>query len=113
MTTQADTAKQAMKTWLAHPNELGKRPAKIECTRQFSYDDMAYYIFRFKKGLFDKAWLFAVCGGYEGGDTEHCGHVFSEYKEHDPAAEMDDAIKIIEIIKDYWKSRLKALTDKD
>ena len=53
-----------MKEWLAHPQELGKAPARIECTGTFELHGLRYYLFRYKKTLLG-SWLLGVCGGYE------------------------------------------------
>ena len=95
--TQADVAKREVIHWLSHENELGKKPSRIKCTKNFTYLDMTYYIFKFKKSIFDTKWLLAVCGGYEGENFENCGHIFSEYKEYRTTSEIEDAIKIIEM----------------
>lgn len=87
---QIDAARQAMTEWLAHPQELGKAPAKIEYTETFELHDMRYYIFRYKKSMLGK-WLLGVCGGYEGDELEHCGHVFSEMEEYDESTAVESA----------------------
>mgnify|MGYP006979826385 FL=1 len=51
-----------MKEWLAHPQELGKAPARIECTGTFELHGLRYYLFRYKKTLLG-SWLLGVCGG--------------------------------------------------
>ena len=48
---------QEVVEWLEHPNELGKAPAKIEFTKEFTASDGIHcLIFRFKKGLLSP-WL--------------------------------------------------------
>ena len=81
---QMNAAMESLTEWLAHPAELGKAPAKIECAGEFDLHDLHYYIFKYKKSLMGK-WLLGVCGGYEGDELEHCGHVFSEMENYDPA----------------------------
>lgn len=105
--TQKELATQEMIRWLSDPGELGKKPAKIECTKEFDYLDMKYYIFKFKKGLFDSKWMLGVCGGYEENATEHCGHIFSQFNEYNPLSEKKDAISIVEMIRQYWIQRAK------
>lgn len=100
---QKESSKMEMIKWLSHSNELGKSPSEIYITNEFNYLGMKYYIFRFKKNLFDFKWMLGVCGGYENDSLEHCGHVFSEYKEYKQQTEKEDAIQIIEMIRDYWK----------
>ena len=59
------------------PPGAGKAPARIECTGTFELHGLRYYLFRYKKTLLG-SWLLGVCGGYEGDELEHCGHVWSE-----------------------------------
>jgi len=106
-TKQADAAREEMIRWLSHENELGKKPAKTECTNTFIHETMTYYIFKFKKRIFDKKWLVAVCGGYEGSELKHSGHIFSGFKDYDPSTEIEDAIKIVNELREYWMSRAK------
>jgi hypothetical protein len=69
MKEQMQAAMESMSQWLSHPGELGKKPSKIECMKEFNLHDRHYYVFRYKKGLFGD-WLLGVCGGYEEGETE-------------------------------------------
>lgn len=100
---QKESAKKEMIKWLSHSNELGKEPSKICVTNEFTYLNMKYYIFKFRKNLFDSKWMLGICGGYENDSLENCGHIFSEYKEYKQQTEKEDAIKIVEMIRDYWK----------
>ncbi len=100
--TQKDLAEQEMVQWLSHPGELGKKPFKIQCTSEFEYLGLKYYVFKFKKGLFDMKWMLGVCGGYEENSTDHCGHIFSKFQKYIPSTEKEDAIAIIEAIRQYW-----------
>ena len=51
---------QEVVEWLEHPNELGKAPAKIEFTKEFTDSDGIHcLIFRFKKGMLSP-WLLAI-----------------------------------------------------
>ena len=59
---QLNAATEAMIEWLAHPAELGKVPAKIECAGEFDLHEMHYYIFKYKKSALGK-WMLGVCGG--------------------------------------------------
>lgn len=104
---QEESAKEEMIKWLSSPNELGREPAKIETSSKFNYSGMNYYIFKFKKNINDNMWMLAVCGGYEDDSLEHCGHVFSDFKEYNQKTEKEDAIEIVEWIKEYWKKRAK------
>ena len=98
---QLKAATQSMIDWLAHPQELGKAPSKIECTGTFVRNDMLYYIFRYKKGILGR-WLLGVCGGYEGDELENCGHVISDMEPYDPDEAEDDAIALVDSIRSYW-----------
>ena len=90
-----------MKEWLAHPDELGKEPAKIELAGEFDLHELHYYIFKYKKSILGK-WLLGVCGGYEPGETEHCGHVFSEMEPYEETTAKEKAIAMVEMIRSYW-----------
>lgn len=98
---QMNAAKEQMINWLAHPAELGKKPSKIECAGSFELYDMTYYIFKYKKSMFGK-WLLGVAGGYEGDSLENCGHTFSEMEEYNEATAVDDAIKIVEMVRQHY-----------
>lgn len=99
---QRQAATEAMAEWLAHPQELGKRPNKIECMKEFDLHDMHYYVFRYKKSMLGK-WLLGVCGGYEDETSlTHCGHVFSQMEEYRTETAEDKAIEIVENIRAYW-----------
>ncbi len=99
--TQENAALQAMKEWLAHPQELGKAPARIECTGTFELHGLRYYLFRYKKTLLG-SWLLGVCGGYEGDELEHCGHVWSEMEPYDESTAVEKATAMVEMIRAYW-----------
>lgn len=103
---QMEAARSAMSAWLAYPGELGKTPARIECAGTFELHGMRYYIFKYKKGLLGK-WLWGVCGGYEGEGLEHCGHVFSEMEEYNPAGAEERAVEMVEWIRAYWMDQAR------
>lgn len=108
MTAQQQAAMQSMIEWLADERELGQPPSKIEIAGEFDLHEMHYYIFRYKKSMLGK-WLLGVCGGYEDpSDTEHCGHVFSEMQPYDPATAEQEAVKMVEMIREYWMNRAAA-----
>lgn len=108
MTVQQQAAMQSMAEWLAHENELGRKPHKIEVAGQFKRHDMQYYIFKYKKNMLG-GWLLGVCGGYETPeDTEHCGHIFSEMQPYDPNTAEDEAIKMVEMVREYWMQQAAA-----
>ena len=103
---QMNAAKQSLTEWLSHPQELGKAPAKIECAGTFELHEMHYYIFKYKKNLLGK-WLLGVCGGYEGDELEHCGHVFSEMEEYDESTAREKAAAMVEMVREYWMEQAK------
>lgn len=98
---QKNAAKQAMAEWLSHPQELGKAPVKIECAGEITLHNLTYYLFKYKKSMFGK-WLLGVCGGYEGDELEHCGHVFSEMEEYCEATAAEQTAKMVEMLRSYW-----------
>lgn len=102
--TQCQAAQEAMIHWLESPYELGKKPKKIQCAGVFDFNEMHYYIFKFKAGMFGK-WLVGVCGGFEGEDLEPCGHIFSDMEEYDEATAEAMCIAMVERIMAYWKAQ--------
>lgn len=105
---QKQASARSMAEWLGHPQELGKYPAKLECAGEFELHEMRYYIFRYKKFLLGK-WLLGVCGGYEDDGTDHCGHVFSQREEYDPAIAEEKAVKMVEQIRAYWMQKAEQI----
>lgn len=108
---QYESALNEMTSWLAHPQELGKEPAKIELAKEFDYEELHYYIFKYKKTLRGK-WLLGVCGGYEEDSLENCGHTFSEMEEYRERTAEEDAVKLIEYVKSYWKEQAEQEEEK-
>ncbi len=98
---QMNAAKENLSSWLANPHELGKVPAKIECTGTFELYEMTYYIFRYKKNVLGK-WLLGISGGFEGQELEPCGHTFSEMEEYDEATAPEKSKAMVEMIRAYW-----------
>ena len=103
---QMDAATEAMIEWLAHPAELGKAPAKIECAGEFDLHEMHYYIFKYKKSTQGK-WRLGVCGGYEDDGLENCGHTFSKMEEYHEENAEEDAIALVEYVHDCYMSVAK------
>lgn len=101
MNEQEKYAMAVMEEWLSHPQELGKKPAKLEIAGRFDLDGLHYYIFKFKKSLLG-SWKVAVCGGYEGDGLGHCGHVYSEMENYDPATAQEKCVAMVEKIRQYW-----------
>lgn len=106
MTTQRQYAAAVMEEWLSHPQELGKKPAKLEIAGEFDLHDLHYYIFKFKKSLWG-SWKVAVCGGYEGDGLGHCGHIYSEMEDYDPTTAREKCVEMVEKIREYWMERAK------
>ncbi len=107
-TEQMKAAMESMKGWLAHPQELGKSPAKIECAGSFEQNGMRYYIFKYKKGLLGK-WLLGVCGGYEGEALGHCGHVFSLMEEFLQETAVEKAKELAEKAASLQRERTESV----
>jgi len=105
---QLHAAQEAMVAWLSDGHELGKKPNKIECAGEFELNEMHYYIFKFKASVFGK-WMIGVCGGFEDGDLEPCGHTFSEMREYNETTAQEDCVAMVENIIAYWKNRAKKL----
>lgn len=103
---QMTAAQLMMTTWLAHPSELGKAPAKIQCMGEFDLHDLHYYIFRYKKTLLGR-WLVGVSGGYEGASRESAGHVFSHQKPYKEATAEEDCKAMVELLRAYWMNQAK------
>lgn len=110
MEAQKQAATEAMAEWLAHPSELGKRPAKLECVDSFMLHEMRYYLFRFKKSVFG-GWLLGVCGGYEDGSMAHCDHVWSDMQPYDPSGAQQQAIAMVERIREHWMRQAAAYAE--
>ena len=103
---QQAVAQNSMIEWLSDPSELGKAPNKIEYVSSFKYNEMTYYIFKFKKGLLGK-WLVGVAGGFEGDDLEPCGHTYSDFQPFDPVTAQGDCTVMVQRIINFWKERAK------
>ena len=101
---QLYAAQTAMIEWLSDPHELGKKPFKIECAGEFDFNEMHYYIFKFKASLLGK-WLVGVCGGFEDDDLEPCGHIFSNMQEYNETTAKNECITMVENIMAYWKEQ--------
>ena len=111
MTNQQQAAVSAMTEWLAHPQELGKAPAKIEIAGEFDLHDCHYYILKYKKSLLGK-WLVGVCGFEDAETLEACGHTFSEMEPYSPADAQDKCEAMVEQIRQYWMDRAKEETER-
>ena len=71
---------------------------------EFDFNEMHYYIFKFKASLLGK-WLVGVCGGFEDDDLEPCGHIFSNMQEYNETTAKNECITMVENIMVYWKEQ--------
>ena len=109
---QLKSATEAMIEWLSHPAELGKAPAQIECAGEFDLHEMHYYFFKYKKSAIGK-WLLGICGGYEGDELENCGHTFSEMEEYHEETAEEDAIALVEYVREYLMNMGKEAEERE
>ena len=101
-----------MIAWLSHSQELGHKPAEIECTGTFVLHDMTYYIFKYKDTK-DSEWLLGVNGGYEGDSLSDCGHTFSEMEPYDEKTAVKDATALVEMVRSYWMEQAKQAEERE
>lgn len=106
MNAQKKAATAVMEEWLSHPQELGKKPARLEIAGGFELHGLHYYIFKFKRTMLSP-WKVAVCGGYGGDGLGHCGHIFSEMEPYDPVDAQEKCVAMVEKIRQYWMERAK------
>ena len=100
MNDEIKKAKVKLENWLSDPNELGHKPKVIEYTNSFEDEDgIKCMIFKYKKSIFGK-WLLGIVS--ESG-------TFSEMQEYNQNTEIEDAKKILEMLKNYWKNMAKNL----
>ena len=109
---QKEAALAAMTAWLSHAQELGHKPAEIECTGTFVLHDMTYYIFKYKDTK-DSEWLLGVNGGYEGDSLSDCGHTFSEMEPYDEKTAVKDATALVEMVRSYWMEQAKQAEERE
>lgn len=109
---QKEAALSAMTDWLSHSQELGHKPAEIECTRTFVLHDMTYYIFKYKDTK-DSEWLLGVNGGYEGDSLEDCGHTFSNMEPYNETTAVKDATALVEMVRSYWMEQAKQAEERE
>ena len=102
MTEPIKEASEELAQWLSYPTELGCRPAKVEFTTEFDDPDGIHcMIFRFQKTLLGK-WLLGIVS--ESG-------TFSEMQEYHKESELEDATRILEMLKAYWKQQDDSLVE--
>lgn len=98
MNDNIEKAKEELIEWLSDPDELGRKPVKIEYTNHFKDENgIECVIFKFKKSIVGK-WLLGIVS--ESG-------TFSEMKEYHAKNEIDDATKILNMLKEYWKEQTR------
>lgn len=105
--TQEKIAYSEMRTWLCHPSECGKTLDMLEVVDTLIHNEHLYYIFKFTSTapkLIERGFMIGVAGGYDKdaiSDNE-TGHTFSDFE---PICDnyKEQALKIIQIISDYWK----------
>ena len=105
--TQEKIAYSEMRTWLCHPSECGKSLDMLEVVDTLIHNEHLYYIFKFTSTaskLIERGFMIGVAGGYDKdaiSDNE-TGHTFSDFE---PIGDnyKEQALKIIQIISDYWK----------
>ena len=109
---QLVAATKNMIEWLAHPSELGHNVAKISLYDTFILDGLTYYVFKYKERLIGSKWMLGVCGGYEENSLENCGHTFSEMQEFNEESAIEDSIKLVNLVKDYWIEEAKKIEER-
>lgn len=101
---QMKAALESMTDWLAHPMELGKAPAEIECAGSFEAYEMTYYIYKYKRESGGE-WLIGVSGDYEDGGLDNCGHTFSEMEEFDESNAEEQARTLVDNVREQIMKR--------
>jgi hypothetical protein len=100
MDNEIKEATKQLEEWLAHPQELGKKPFRIEYTNSFEdKEGTKCMIFKYKKSFLGK-WLLGIVS--ESG-------TFSQMQEYNKNTEIEDASKILEMLKNYWKEMAKRM----
>ncbi len=101
---EIEKAKIELENWLSSPQELGDKPKKIEYTNSFVDEDgIKCMIFKYKESLLGK-WFLGIVS--ESG-------TFSEMQEYHKNTEIEDAKKILEMLKNYWQERAKQIENKN
>lgn len=110
-TEQEKAAIESLSNWLESPFELGKKPSQIELVDSFELDKLKFYIIKYKESTFGK-WLVGVAGGFEGNSLEPEGHTFSDFKEYKPETAKEECLKMVNMIRDYWRARAEDYEEK-
>ena len=94
MNDEIEKSKIELENWLSDPNELGHKPKMVEYANSFEDEDgIKCMIFRYKQSIFGE-WLLGIVS--ESG-------TFSEMQKYNQDTEIEDAKKILEMLKNYWK----------
>ena len=109
---QLQAARNDMIRWLSHPHELAKKPARIDHTEMFEYNNLRFYIFRYKTTLLGN-WLLGVSGGFEGDHLSPCGHTFSEMAPYDVSTARNESIRMVNSIMEYWKEQARKCQEQE
>ena len=98
MNDEIEKAKLNLENWLSDSHELGHKPKVVKYANSFEDEDgIKCMIFKYKKSIFGK-WLLAIVS--ESG-------TFSEMQKYNKSTEIEDAKKILEMLKNYWKEMAK------
>lgn len=89
-----------LENWLAYPSELGAKPAATEYSCSFEDEDGIFcMVFKYKKTPGGK-WLLGIVSD---------SGTFSEMREYNESTKIEDAKKILDFLKDYWKQKAAEL----
>lgn len=92
---QKDIAQRTLCDWLAGQEQMdGKPPKKIEyefALRDEEYDDLIFFVFRFKKSAMGK-YLIGIAGGFPDEESMDCTAVFSGFDEF--PSDKDEAVDL-------------------
>lgn len=104
MNNEIEQAKLKLAEWLEYPTELGCRPKYIEYTNSFEDEDgIKCMIFKYRKSILGK-WMLGIVSD---------SGTFSEMKKYNQATEIEDAKKIVNMLKNYWKEQARKLENKN
>ena len=93
--------KKQLEDWLSDSHELGRKPYKINYTNSFEDEDgIRCFIYKYKKHFFSK-WCLGIVSD---------SGTFSEMLEYKRETEIEDAKKILESLKNYWKEQAKNIS---
>lgn len=89
-----------LENWLAHPQELGAKPAEIKYVNAFQDEDgIDCMVFKYKVTPSGK-WLLGIVSD---------SGTFSEMQEYHKSTEIADAKEIVNMLKNYWKQKAKEI----